>query len=192
VSSACADDARALREFQRKSTQAVISNICKFLAKPKTCEQVSGVRGSPLLRTIFLAIALLATGAGLSRITGAREGPVAAGKVVEEVLAEDGWGVEIPFRLLLSAPAEEVELDTGERVRPALALGDAPLSGRLRLDPKNPRVGLTVRWRTPAVAGEHRFAKLSLEIPRQATFVHVFDADGDIDELLELPLSVGK
>ena len=89
----------------------MISNICKFLAKTQTCEQVSGVRGSPLLRTIFLAIALLATGAGLSRITGAREGPVAAGKVVEEVLAEDGWGVEIPFRLLLSAPAEEVELE---------------------------------------------------------------------------------
>lgn len=168
----------------------MISNICKFLAKLETCEQVSGVRGSPLLRTIFLAIALLATGAGLSRITGAREGPVAAGKVVEEVPAEDGRGVEIPFRLLLSAPAEEVELDTGERVRPVLE--DAPLSGRLRLDPDNPRVGLTVRWKTPALAGEHRFAKLSLEIPRQATFVHVFDADGDIDELLELPLSVGK
>ena len=49
-------------------------------------------------------------------------------------------------------------------------------------------IALVIRWRNPPTAGEHRFAKLTLEIPRQPTFTHVFDADGDIDDFLELPL----
>jgi hypothetical protein len=75
-------------------------------------------------------------------------------------------------------------------LRPELA--GARVSGHLLMDPKNPVVELKVRWAQPLQAGEHRFAKLSLEIPKQPTFTQVFDADGDIDELVELPLPAEK
>ena len=91
----------------------------------------------------------------------------------------------MPFRLLLSDPAAVVEIDTGKLIRPPA--DSATLSGTLELDPKNPRVGLLVRWKNAAAPGEHRFAKLTLEAPGQATFTHVFDASGDIDDFLELP-----
>lgn len=60
------------------------------------------------------------------------------------------------------------------------------------MDPRNPHISLVVRWKTAATPGEHRFAKLTLEAPGQETFTHVFDADGDIDDFLELPLPVAK
>ena len=96
----------------------------------------------------------------------------------------------MPFRLLLSAPAALVEIDSGKPIQPPV---EGPsLSGTLELDPANPHVGLIVRWKTPASAGEHRFAKLTLEPPGQDTFTHVFDAAGDIDDFLELPFPVAK
>ena len=91
-----------------------------------------------------------------------------------------------PYRLLLSAPASSVEIDTGGITRPDP--GRNPVTGILHLDPTNPRLSLVVRWKSPPGTGEHRFARLTLEAPGQDTFVHVFDADGDIDDFLELPL----
>ncbi len=148
------------------------------------------MRGSPLIRFIILAIALAATGAGLTRVTSARNrgdqaGPVAAAGQA----AVDGKAV--PFRLLLSAPAAEVAIDTGGAVSP-LSLDQSPMTGMLVLDPENPRLSLTVRWKNAAVAGEHRFAKLTLEVPGQDTFTRVFDAAGDIDDFLELPFPAAK
>lgn len=148
------------------------------------------MRGSPLIRFIFLAIALVATGAGLARITATRENlvaPAPKGAAENPVTAAD----PIPFRLLLSAAASEVEIDTGLRViRPTA--NAAAISGLLEMDPKNPQVGMLVRWQNPAAAGEHRFAKLTLESPGKPTFTHVFDARGDIDEILELPMPALK
>jgi hypothetical protein len=65
---------------------------------------------------------------------------------------------------------------------------DGDISGILEIDPANPNLSLTVQWKNPPAAGEHRFAKLTLEAPGRDTFTHVFDADGDIDDILELPL----
>ena len=87
----------------------------------------------------------------------------------------------VTFRLLLSAPATEVEVNT---VRLAT---DPLISGVLEIDPRDPRVALVVRWKNPTSAGEHRFAKLTLEAPGQETLTHVFDAAGDIDDFIELP-----
>ncbi len=67
-----------------------------------------------------------------------------------------------------------------------------PVSGFLEMDAADPHVGLVVRWKSPPVAGEHRFAMLTLEPPGQKTLVHVFDADGDIDDFLELPSLLEK
>lgn len=143
------------------------------------------MRGSPLIRFIFLAIALVATGAGLARITAVREDPPALGPSIPAEISPLDSPLT-PFHLLLSAEASELEIDTGRLIRPSL--GGSEIAGTLQLDPRNPRVALVVRWKQPAAAGEHRFAKLRLELPGQPTFTHVFDARGDIDELLELPL----
>lgn len=90
-----------------------------------------------------------------------------------------------PFRLLLSDPAEEVEISAVTVSKPAAA--GAQVAGTLELDPSNPQVSLRVRWKNPTGPAEHRFAKLTLEAPGRETFNHVFDADGDIDDFVELP-----
>jgi hypothetical protein len=143
------------------------------------------MRGSPLVRFILLALALAATGLGLTRVTAVRDGhqPTGPEAVVPPPVAT---GMTVPFRLLLSAPASEIVIDTGKSIRPPV---DGPLSGSLELDPKNPHIALTIRWKNAATAGERRFAKLTLEAPGKETFTHVFDADGDIDDFLELPLT---
>lgn len=97
--------------------------------------------------------------------------------------------MHVPFRLILSAPAAAVEIDTGKVIRPA---AETPITGTLELEAANPHVALVVRWKNPAAAGEHRFAKLILEAPGQETVTHVFDADGDIDDFLELPFPAKK
>lgn len=158
-------------------------NRCKLLASLALTGQISRMRGSPLLRFIFLALALAATGLGLARVTASRNEDR---KILPTPAAASPSGNTIPFRLLLSAPAAQVEIDTGKVIRPPL---DGPsISGVVELDAKNPRVGLVIRWKQPATSGERRFAKLTLEAPGQETVTHVFDADGDIDDFLELPL----
>jgi len=145
------------------------------------------VRGSPLIRFFILIFALAATGVGLLRVTAARattDLPTRAAAIEKPALAA------VPFRLVLSAQAAVVEMDTGHGIRPLL--DPSPVSGMLELDPRNPHVALVVRWKTAATAGEHRFAKLTLEAPGQETFTHVFDAAGDIDDFLELPFPAAQ
>lgn len=141
------------------------------------------MRGSPIIRFVLLAIGLLVTGWGLARITSTES---THDQNVPIIVPENSTTRTTPFHLLLSAPAEVVEIDTGRVIRPSIEQSSA--SGQLELDPKNPRIGLVVRWKNAVAGGEHRFAKLTLEIPGQETFTHVFDAAGDIDDFLELPL----
>jgi hypothetical protein len=96
----------------------------------------------------------------------------------------------VPFSLILSAPAEEIEINTSKLIRPSVS--ETPISGTLLLDPENSRVSIKVRWKNTSATGEHRFAKLTLEVPRRETFTHVFDASGDIDDLIELPFPATK
>ncbi|MES2924772.1 MAG: hypothetical protein V4819_24675 [Verrucomicrobiota bacterium] len=145
------------------------------------------MRGSPLIRFILLVFALAATGAGLLRVTAARS---PGDPAIRSAVIEKPSQSAVPFRLILSAPAAAVEIDTGRVIRPQA--NQSPISGTLELDPNNPRVGLVVRWKNAPTPGEHRFAKLTLEAPGQETFTHVFDANGDIDDFLELPISAAK
>ena len=146
------------------------------------------MRGSPLIRFILLALALGVTGAGLMRVTASRRAvnppPAAPSKTPKPL------GNHVPFHLLLSAPAAVVEIDTAKLIRPPA--DSSTISGMLELDSQNPRVGLVIRWKNSTAPGEHRFAKLTLEAPGQATFTHIFDAGGDIDDLLELPFPVAE
>ena len=128
-------------------------------------------------------MALVASGMGLMRVTSpagkdslpARIAPAA--KLPSPVK-------KTPFHLQLSAPARLVEIDTGHMIRPPA--DTSMISGMLELDSENPRVALVIRWKNTAAPGEHRFAKLTLEAPGEETLTHVFDSDGDIEDLLEL------
>lgn len=147
------------------------------------------MRGSPLVQFILLTLALAASGLGLVRITSAGS----SGNLPESVTTiakSESVVSRIPYHLLLSAPASLIEIDTGHQVRPS---PDAsPITGMLELEAGNPRVALIVRWKNPANPGEHRFAKLTLEAPGKETLTHVFDANGDIEDLLELPFSAAR
>ena len=145
------------------------------------------MRGSPIIRFILLVFALAATAVGLLRVTAARGNGDLTPKLP---VVEQAALAAVPFHLVLSAPAALVEIDTGHLIRPPVE--QSTVSGMLELDPNNPRLGLVVRWKNPSAAGEHRFAKLTLEAPGQPTFTHVFDAAGDLDDFLELPFPAAK
>ena len=155
------------------------------LASSMHLQHCFGVRGSPLLRFSFMVLALILTGVGLMRVTSA--GLKAPEKKAPLAQADLKISRHIPFQLLLSAPATEVKIDSGKGPL-SFQSESSPLPGYLELDAQNPRLSLTVKWQNPPAPGEHRFAKLTLEAPGQATFQHVFDAAGDIDDFLELPL----
>jgi len=161
----------------------MLTSICKFLANQRIPLHSESVRGSPLVRFFILTCALAATGLGLMRVTSTEN------KLKNPTQSTDRQTVElepVPFRLIVSSPASFVEIDTGKIVRPPPL--DGPMSGKLEIDPKNPRVGLIVKWKNPISPGEHRFAKLTLEAPGKDTFTHTFDAAGDLDDFIELPL----
>ena len=143
------------------------------------------MRGSPLIRFILLALALAGVGWGIARLTSVRktEERVAESPVVEKPATAT---LVVPFRLLLSAPAAQIKIDTGRTME---LVADSPLTGMLQLDPENPRIALIIHWKNPAAVGEYRFAKLTLEPPGQETLTHVFDAAGDIEDFLELPIA---
>ncbi len=140
------------------------------------------MRGSPVLRFFILTIALAATGLGLMRVTSAEKPQKPARTAAPSAIPAQA----VPFRLILSSPASSVEIDTGRKFSPSIS--DGVLSGKLEINPKNPHIGLIVKWKNPTSPGEHRFAKLTLEAPGMDTFTHTFDAAGDLDDFVELPV----
>lgn len=147
------------------------------------------MRGSPLLQFTILTLLLAASGLGLVCVTSPASKDSSAPQLATVVTPTSTVSLT-PYHLQLSAPASSVEIDTGHLVRPSNEV--LPLSGSLEIDVKNPRVAVIVRWKNPAAPGEHRFAKLTLEAPGQETLTHLFDADGDIDDLWELPFPTAR
>ena len=134
------------------------------------------MRGSPLLRSLLITIALLVAGFGMMKLTRAGQSPEPAPTISTTPVSDS---MATPYRLMLSADAAEITLKPGNL---------KATSGTINLDPANPHVILSVRWKVQPATGHHHFAKLTLEPPGQPTLVQVFDATGDIDELFELPL----
>jgi hypothetical protein len=142
-------------------------------------QQFPSVRGSPLICFILLAIVLTATGFGLMRVTSSpRETPSQVAPAPLSIVQN-----AVPYRLMLSAPARSIQISSGAEFR------SAGLIGKVDLDSANPSIALRVVWENPTVPGERRFAKLTAEVAGQATFHHVFDAPGDIDDYVELPMT---
>jgi len=138
------------------------------------------MRGSPLLRTLAVLVALLLTGIGLARLTAPAAKQVAAPPAEEK--PEPSKISPAAFELLLSGTAKRVTLEAGGEPL-AFEKTAGPLTGKLPLSSDKPTIFLQVEW-ADAAAG-HRFAKLRLEVPGQETREHVFSAPSDIDDLWE-------
>ncbi|WAC17902.1 hypothetical protein OVA24_11670 [Luteolibacter sp. SL250] len=131
-----------------------------------------------MLRSIIILLLLIASAAVLVRLTATRTpAPTARQEQAAESKPTDQ---RLPYRLTFSAETAEVKLSAGDQ--PPVS----ELSGILEAAPQAP-LFLSVRWKSPAAAGEHRFAKLVLEPAGRPTITHVFDAEGDIDDVFELP-----
>lgn len=133
------------------------------------------MRGSPLFRTLIVLALLILAGSVLARLTrpALPSPPPAAGKTIP------GPALEATYRLVLSAPASSIRLESAGTAHHAS-------EGRLRLDEAHPAVFLKVSWQEGPPS--HRFAKLTLDLPGKPTLNHIFEASGDIEDVWEIDL----
>lgn len=138
------------------------------------------MRGSPLVRTFLVLIALIGAALGIRSIA---ESPPPAPEPANPTAEES---VTAPFFLTFSSAPQEVIIEaSGQTV--TLQPDAVRASGSLTLSGEHPAVFLTVRW-ADADASTPRFAKLGLEPPGRATLTRTFDGIGEIDDVWELHL----
>lgn len=137
------------------------------------------MRGFPLLRSILILFGLAVSAVVLAKITR-RANPPEPEKTVKFVDVHAA-GPSVPYRLSLSAQPQEVLINSA--ACPAKILSE----GSIVISPDQPFVALKIIWKSATLEGEQRFAKLTLDPPGKPTITHVFDAAGDIDDVLELP-----
>jgi hypothetical protein len=144
------------------------------------------MRGSPLLRAILVLVAVAACGVGLARLTGSSSPPPAPPQAPAPAAEAP---VPSRFHLVLSHSATSVRLDPGiEGKVVSLPAGPGPHGGSVLLDPAHPLLFIDVEWSGSAGPGGHRFAKLTLESPGQATLTRTFDATGDLSDVWEIDI----
>lgn len=151
--------------------------IAKSLHLRATCaKDLQPMRGSPILRTLAVLIALALTGLALAGLTRTVEKPLTPA-ATDSPAPPPLSALEGRYRITLSAAASSVALEAKDGVHSTLE--GAVLTGE--------SLALRVTWATPPAAGSHAFAKLTLDLPGRESLVHVFDSPGDIDDLWELP-----
>ncbi len=144
------------------------------------------MRGSPLFRTLILAISLLMAGFGLNHLIAAK--PTTTPIPPKDSGASTPTSSLItPFELRLSASADSITLEGADGPQ-TIDPSRSPITGRIALDPGNPTIALAIRWKSAPAPGDYRFAKLILMPPGRETSTHIFDATGDIDDFIELPI----
>jgi hypothetical protein len=146
---------------------------------------ISCVRGSPLIRTALVLLAILVSGLVFSHLTAEQKRkPVVGGETSEPKTKKQ---IRARYILTLSERAAFVEVKSvGEPSSWNLSSesGIEPLTGDIIIDTDKPVVFLKVNWYE---LGDRRgFAKLVIEATGQETVTQVFDATGNLDEFLEL------
>jgi len=141
---------------------------------------ISCVRGSPLIRTALVLLAILAAGFVFSQLTSKQDAVVPAQSYDASVEAL----ISARFYLTLSESAESVSIQSGDKVLTQNVVKDGLFTGEISIDPKSPVVYLKVNWAD--IGGRHGFAKLVIEAAGQNTITQVFDAEGNIDDFMEL------
>lgn len=146
---------------------------------------ISCVRGSPLIRTALVLLAILVSGWVFSHLTADQgQKPVAGGETTE---VKSKKLIRARYILTLSERAAFVEIESAGEVSStnlSSESGIEPLTGDIKIDLNKPVVFLKVNWYE---LGERRgFVKVTIEATGQETVTQVFDATGNIDEFLEL------
>lgn len=142
------------------------------------------VRGSPIIRTLVVALFLALTALALARLT--REKPEQAPQnTTPTTIAETTQATPVPFQMQLSATARSVvlmDLDGAILYQQNFPTPQAECSGQLSALPLVLVVKVT--W---DAAQPHYFAKMRLEPAGRETMMQVFDASSDMEETWELP-----
>ena len=138
------------------------------------------MRGSPLIRTLFLVFALGLTGLGIYWL--ARPSAAVIEASADPAPSNAPELLETPFFLTLSDDAELVAIESAGQTVELRGEGRT-LTGTIHLEAGHPTLFITVQWRSSD--SSPRFAKLSLEPPGLPTQQQVFDAMGEISDVWE-------
>jgi hypothetical protein len=138
-----------------------------------------------LIRTALVLLAILVSGLVFSRLSSNQGSkPVASGETTEPKSKQI---IRARYFVTLSERAAYVEVGSAGEVSStnlSSESGIEPITGDIKIDLDKPVVFLKVNWYE---LGERRgFAKLVIEAAGQETVKQVFDAEGNIDEFLEL------
>ena len=142
------------------------------------------MRGSPLFRTLAVAIALIACGWSLRALTTRPDAPIASPPLVEA--PADDEGRPVPFFLTLSHPARSISLESSS-ARREFGPDSQQLADSLPLRPDHDAIFLRIEWQEDAPAP--RFAKLVIEPAGRASLTRTFDALGTLEDVWEVRLS---
>lgn len=137
------------------------------------------MRGSPLMRTLAVLLALLATAFALARLT--KPVPVDAVQAIDETPVAPEF-LKASVELMLSAKARQITLESGDSRLTASDTAET-VTGTLELDASQPVVLLRVIWADDAPG--QRFASLRLDQAGKDSREHVFISPGDIDDIWE-------
>lgn len=153
------------------------------LAKPIPLLHIGCVRGSPLFRTFCILLVVAASGFLFVRLT-------ATPKVEERDFPDGGAvsaesdAVTAKVRVTFSHPVGFIDLKIGEEPVTLSNEGAEVFTAETFVEPGT--VMFLKAACAPVLEGR-LFAKLVVEAEGEKTFTHVFDADGEIDDFVELP-----
>ena len=140
------------------------------------------MRGSPLIRTLLVLIALSVAGFGLSLMGSKRSNPGTTG--IPENIPEP-VAIDTPFVLTLSAPAKQVSIESMNQTY-AFDSSSQTISGNLPIEIGHPSLFIDIVWVDSNPAP--RFAKLVLEPAGHPTKTKIFDTTGNLSDVWELHL----
>ncbi len=141
-----------------------------------------------MLRTFLILAALVVSGIGFARLT--QKGTTFTSEPGEEI-SVTSEKISAKVFLTFSEAASSVQLNSGELSIMAGLPGNVEkltwreFSTEITIEKKHPVIFLNVVWSQDS--GNRRFVKLVVEAEGQETFTRVFDADGDINDFVELP-----
>ena len=142
------------------------------------------VRGSPLFRTFLILVAIAASGFLFVRLTAAPK-LVVAEHVTELKPNQPIDVIEGRIHVTLSGAARAVDLFANAGYHRFASTGLGTHLAEMKIARDNPVLEIRIDWLEETTA--NRFAKVVVEAPGFETFTHVFDAEGDIDDFVELP-----
>ena len=143
------------------------------------------MRGSPLIRTLIVLIALLAAGFGLVTLRSSKGPDRQLQQPPIEEPSTEAPSLDTPFILTLSAPAKKASLESlGQTFD--FTPSSQTLSGSLPIELGHPTLFIDIEWADQNPSP--RFPKLVLEPAGFPTLTKIFDTTGDLSDVWELHL----